>query len=84
MKFAHMADCHIGGWRDPKMQDASTETFIKAVSICIEREVDFVLIAGDLFNTSIPSIDKLKIVFMKLDELRSAGIGVSGRASSGS
>lgn len=74
MKFAHMADCHIGGWRDPKMQSASMEAFVQAIDTCIERRVDFLLIAGDLFNTSVPSIDRLKEAFIKLSELKEAGI----------
>jgi DNA repair protein SbcD/Mre11 len=76
MKFAHMADCHIGGWRDPKMQDLNSDAFIRSIDICIEENVDFVLIAGDLFNSAVPSIDSLKIVFLKLDELRKAGISL--------
>ena len=74
MKFAHMADCHIGSWRDPKLRDASTKAFLKAVNLCIEKEVDFVLIAGDLFNTALPGIDALKIVVTKLKELKDSNI----------
>ncbi len=59
MKFAHLADCHIGSWRDPKLRDASTLAFGKAIDKCVEENVDFILVAGDLFNTSLPSIDGL-------------------------
>jgi len=45
-----MADCHIGSWRDPKLKDISTEAFNKAVDKCIQEQVDFILIAGDIFN----------------------------------
>jgi len=76
MKFAHMADCHIGSWRDPKLRDASTRAFLKAVNICIEKQVDFVLIAGDLFNTALPGIDALKVVVTKLKELKDSNIPV--------
>lgn len=69
MKFAHMADCHIGAWRDPKLKDLSLKAFEKAVKKCIEEKVDFVLIAGDLFNTSLPGIDQLKQTTKKLKEL---------------
>jgi len=62
MKFAHMADCHIGSWRDPKLKDISTIAFQKATDKCIEENVDFILISGDLFNTSLPRIDNLKTV----------------------
>ena len=69
MKFAHMADAHIGAWRDPKLKDLSMRAFIKAVNISIEKKVDFILFSGDLFNTSLPSIDHLKETTKKLKEL---------------
>ncbi len=76
MKFAHIADCHIGGWRDPKMRELGTEAFSRAVDKCIKEQVDFVLIAGDLFNTSLPSIERLKTVVAKLKELKDNGVNV--------
>ncbi|MFC2135615.1 exonuclease SbcCD subunit D [Bacteroidota bacterium] len=76
MKFAHMADCHIGAWRDPKLKDLSMEAFIKAVNISVEKKVDFILISGDLFNTSLPSIDHLKLTTKKLKELKELNIPV--------
>jgi len=76
MKFAHMADCHIGSWRDPRLRDASTKAFLKAVNLCIEKQVDFVLIAGDLFNTALPDIESLKVVVTKLKELKDNDIPV--------
>jgi hypothetical protein len=71
-----MADVHIGSWRDPKLRDLSTEAFLKATLICVEQHVDFVLIAGDLFNTALPGIDNLKLVVKALRALRSQKIPV--------
>jgi len=76
MRFAHMADCHIGSWRDPKLRDASTRAFLKAVNICIEKQLDFVLIAGDLFNTALPGIESLKIAVKELKKLKDNDIPV--------
>ncbi|MFC1800512.1 exonuclease SbcCD subunit D [Nanoarchaeota archaeon] len=76
MKFAHLADCHIGSWREPKLRDVSTKAFVKAVDMCIDKQVDFVLVAGDLFNTSLPAIDKLKMTVSKLKQLKQNGIPV--------
>jgi len=76
MKFAHLADCHIGSWRDPKLKDTSTFAFTKAVDKCIKEKVDFILIAGDFFNTSFPRLDNLKIVVAKLKQLKDLGIQV--------
>ncbi|MCH8003332.1 MAG: DNA repair exonuclease [Nanoarchaeota archaeon] len=66
-----MADCHIGSWRDPKLKDISTIAFQKAADKCMEENVDFILISGDLFNTSLPRIDNLKSavsIFKKLND----------------
>ena len=76
MKFAHMADCHIGSWRDPKLKDISTIAFNKAIDKCIEENVDFILISGDLFNTSLPRIDNLKTVVGIFKQLKDKNIPV--------
>ena len=76
MKFAHMADCHIGSWRDPKLKDMSTLAFGKAIKKCIEENVDFILISGDLFNTSLPRLDNLKTVVSIFKKLKDKDIPV--------
>ncbi|MEM3370615.1 MAG: DNA repair exonuclease [Candidatus Woesearchaeota archaeon] len=76
MRFAHIADCHIGAWREPLLRNANLQAFSRAVEICIERQVDFILISGDLFNTSFPSIDSLKEAVYGLSQLKAAGIPV--------
>ena len=74
MKYAHLADSHLGSWRDLKMRDLSTKAFLTAMDNCIERKVDFILFTGDLFNTSLPSLDILKIATKKLKELQEKNI----------
>ncbi|MCF7871888.1 exonuclease SbcCD subunit D [Candidatus Woesearchaeota archaeon] len=76
MKFSHIADVHIGSWRDPKMKILAEESFIKAIDISIQEKVDFLLIAGDLFNTAIPGIDQIKLAIKKLQELKEKNIPV--------
>jgi len=76
MKFAHMADCHIGSWRDPKLKDLSTIAFNKVMDKCILENVDFILISGDLFNTSLPRIDNLKTVVSTFKRLKDKNIPV--------
>ena len=76
MKFAHMADCHIGGWREPKLRAANTKSFVSTIDYCLKEGVDFVLIAGDLFNTAMPPIDCLRIVVEKLKQLADRQIPV--------
>lgn len=76
MKFSHLADCHIGSWRDEKLNNLSTEAFVRAMDISLEKQVDFILIAGDIFNTSLPAIEKLKTVTKKLREVKEKGFPV--------
>src|SRR3989338_6634094 len=76
MKFAHLADCHIGSWREPKLREVNAKAFIKAMDLCIEKNVDFIIISGDLFNTSLPAIDNLKTAVKKLKEIKNKNIPV--------
>ncbi len=71
-----MADCHIGSWRDQRLSDLSSEIFVSAIDKCIEKKVDFVLISGDLFNTALPGIERLKTVVGKLRQLRDIAMPV--------
>jgi DNA repair protein SbcD/Mre11 len=76
MKFAHMADCHVGGWREPAMREANAQAFITAIKTCINEKIEFLLIAGDLFNTSFPAIDSIRIVVEQLKLLKDHQIPV--------
>ncbi len=73
-KYAHLADLHLGSWRDEKMRSLSTKAFLQTIDQCVIEKVDFILFAGDLFNTSLPSVDILKIVTKKLKELQQLNI----------
>jgi len=76
MRFAHLADIHIGAWRDPALKDLNLEAFRRAVHIILDKKFDFVLIAGDLFNTAMPSLDHLKQAVILLKRLKKQGISV--------
>ncbi len=76
MKFAHLSDCHIGGWREPRLRDANAKSFIMAIEKCLSEKVDFVLVSGDLFNTAVPGIDSLKMAVEQLKKVKDAGIPV--------
>lgn len=82
VKFAHIADCHLGAWRDQKMRALSEQCFSDAIDITLAEKVDFVILAGDLFNTAIPNIDSLKLAAEKLKLLADANIPVYGVAGS--
>ncbi len=76
MKFAHTSDCHVGGWREEEMKNLSLLSFQKMIDACIQEHVGFLLIAGDLFNTSIPQIDLIKEVAHQLNRLKEENIDV--------
>ena len=70
MKFSHIADCHLGSWREPKMQELNLNSFKQAIEISIKEKVDFILIGGDLFDTAIPSIEIIASCAENLKELK--------------
>ncbi|MBW2991195.1 DNA repair exonuclease [Candidatus Woesearchaeota archaeon] len=76
MKFAHLADIHLGAWRDPALKRLNLEAFRRVIHIILEKKVDFVLIAGDLFNTAMPAIDHLKQAVILLKRLKKQDIPV--------
>lgn len=74
VKFAHIADVHLGGWKQQPLQDLNLASFKKAAEACIHEKVEFVLIAGDLFDNAFPPIDVLKETFAEFKKLKDAGI----------
>ena len=76
MKFAHLADVHVGAWRDPKLAALPDRAFDLAVSTSLEEEVDFIVIAGDLFNTALPGMDHLRAAVRSLQRAKEAGVPV--------
>src|SRR3989344_8008632 len=73
-RFAHLADCHLGGWKQPELQELNFKSFVKAIDTCILEKVEFVVIAGDLFDTAFPGIDVLKEAFAQFKRLKDAKI----------
>jgi len=76
VRFAHIADVHLGGWKQPEMQQLNFESFKKTVDICLKSKLDFILIAGDLFDSAYPPIEILKATFEQFKRLKEAGIPV--------
>jgi DNA repair exonuclease SbcCD nuclease subunit len=74
VRFAHIADVHLGGWKQQPLQDLNLESFKRAIDVCIKENVEFVLIAGDLFDSAFPPIDVLKETFAEFKQLKEAKI----------
>ena len=56
------------------MQDLNFQSFQKALNMCIDEKIDFLLIAGDLFDTAYPPIEILKETFAEFRRLKDSGI----------
>lgn len=76
MKFAHMSDIHLGAFREPILRQIERQVFQEAVEKCIELNVDFVLICGDIFHVSIPDLTIVNETIRTLRMLQSANIPV--------
>jgi len=75
-KFAHLADCHIGANRDPVLEKLELAAFSKAMETCVQENVDFVLIAGDLFHANLPDMHVANEAVKKMKEVKDAGIPI--------
>ena len=86
MRFIHAADIHLGtpirGLRDvdPEwvvaLQEAVVQAWERVVSAALTRAVDFVILAGDMFDSSRPSYGDYLRFFEGLERLDQAGIPV--------
>ncbi|HIG51885.1 hypothetical protein CXT76_00065 [Candidatus Parvarchaeota archaeon] len=76
MKFVHMGDCHLGGWRQPELSKLNFESFQQAIKTAITEKANFILIAGDLFDSAYPSLEILKETFNEFRKIKEAKIPV--------
>ena len=74
VRFAHISDVHLGGWKQQPMQDLNFASFKKAVDVCISSRLDFILFAGDIFDSAYPPIEILKETFAEFRRLKEARI----------
>lgn len=82
MKFVHCADCHLDGFRDQKLSILGEKCFTQVIDFAIEKEVDFFIIAGDLFNSALPRVDSLKFATTQLKRLQEMNVPVYAIAGS--
>lgn len=78
MRFAHMADIHLGFQRaeNEYLRDVERRTFEGIMDRCINDKMDFVVISGDLFHVNIPEMRVQKIAMRKFREVHQAGIPI--------
>ncbi len=77
MKFAHIADSHIGAFsKNPELAECNIRAFEESLKICISENVDFVLIAGDLFHNPVPNMAMAERAVSAMKRVRDAGIPI--------
>lgn len=76
MRFAHLADCHLGAWRDRTLWQLNIQAFEQALEKAIGNSVDFIVIAGDLFHTNVPDMDVVKRAVEKMWGAKEKGIEI--------
>lgn len=74
IRFAHLADLHLGAWRERRLTELNFKTFKKAIDKVIDEKVDFCLFAGDIFNNAMPPIELVNEVVVELMKLKENGI----------
>ncbi len=82
-RFAHISDCHLGSWNNhPELKEMSIIAFERALDECLREKIDFLLVAGDLFDTALPPVDILRRAVAKLKECADRGLRVYAIAGS--
>ncbi|MGR6967012.1 exonuclease SbcCD subunit D [Geodermatophilus sp. URMC 61] len=77
MKLLHTSDWHVGKTlRGRNRLDEQRAVLRQIVSLAREHEVDAVLVAGDLYDTSTPSADAQRLVVRTLLDLQRTGAHV--------
>jgi DNA repair exonuclease SbcCD nuclease subunit len=86
MKFIHAADVHLDsplrgleaypGAPAGRLRIATRQAFDRVVEICLEERVDFLIVAGDLFDTEVKDFHSALAAAAQLRRLDQAGIPV--------
>ncbi len=74
--FAHLADLHLGGYRESTLTNLNFKTFQDSIQIILKENFDFVLFAGDIFNNAMPPLDLVQKVVQELLKLKEKNIPV--------
>jgi len=70
MKFLHTADWHVGKTMKGRNRSEEARAVLDEVAeIAQSNDVDFIIVAGDLFDKSAPSPESEDIVYSALDKL---------------
>ncbi len=69
-RFGHLADTHVGAWgRAPALREALRRAVIEALEEVDRQELEFLVIAGDLFHTPAPDPEEVEPIAAALRRL---------------
>ena len=75
MRFLHTSDWHLGRTIRSRSRDLEHEAALQQVlTYAREHEVDCLLVAGDVFDTSAPTPEAERIVYQFFQELHGLGV----------
>ncbi|MEM4255532.1 MAG: metallophosphoesterase [Candidatus Norongarragalinales archaeon] len=74
IRFAHMSDVHLGAFREKELRELNIRAFEKAVDVCVEKNADFVVIAGDFFDIALPEMGVIDRAVRKMREAQARGM----------
>ena len=76
IKFAHLADLHLGAYRNNILSELNFKAFVKSIDLVIENKVDFCLFAGDIFDVPLPNLETVEKVLEQFLRLKQESISV--------
>ena len=74
IRYAHLADIHLGSFREKKLKNLHINQFIKAIDTISHSNIDFVLLAGDIFNVALPPLEYVELVIEQIQRLQEQNI----------
>ena len=76
MKFAHLADTHLGRQKNQKLREVEKRIFQNMIDEILKSNVDFILIAGDFFDVNIPDMETQKLAFEQFKKIKDMDIPI--------
>lgn len=77
MRFLHTSDWHIGRtFHQVSLLDELRQVFTTLVELVVREQVDVVVASGDIFDSSTPSADAVRLLDQILLDLADAGVRV--------
>src|SRR5699024_6788394 len=77
MRLLHTSDCHLGrSFHNTDMLEAQQHAIDFNVPTVTERQIDVVLLSGDVYDRALPPVDAVRMFDQALVDLHAAGAEV--------